>query len=376
MFQETRPDPEFPDDEDRTIMDVCLSSIRSLIRQKIRVTTISRFGKRDGIGVLLFNTRYRSPVVTASPATTTNKNQNRREESGELRQNHGDDDEDEEDEHDVLMGYQTLYSTVHELLPLTPPGIPTVRKIAATLPDFMGERQVDIQAEYACGRLENQENDSNDNDDDTEPSLHQALVRVLRILETSDCVKKDDASKILILTNNDHPLEKYSKTSEIWRILQTTISNIRDHGIDIAVWPVLGARKIVDTRNVNKVGKDHPSIVFSSFDFSKCYNKLKLSSSFSSCLDKEELDHQTWTYSPSETDDDDWVNHLLDERWKKPRRAFRVSLVWPDWKIATTTKNDGDDNDNPFTYMALDFFRLLQTMEMPSKKQIHQQSGR
>jgi hypothetical protein len=48
--------------------------------------------------------------------------------------------------------------------------------------------------------------------------------------------------------------------------------------------------------------------------------------------------------------------------------------VWPDWKNTITTKNN--DDENPDTYMALDFFRLLQTMEMPSKKPIHQETGR
>ena len=61
MFAPVHPDPEFPDGERLSSVQFALQTVQDTVRRKIRQVTVHKSGRRDGLGVLLYNTKYRAP---------------------------------------------------------------------------------------------------------------------------------------------------------------------------------------------------------------------------------------------------------------------------------------------------------------------------
>jgi hypothetical protein len=98
------------DDESikQSAFHVALLVVQSLVRPKIRNTTILKTGKRNGVGVLLYDTKSRTPRIdeTASTAAST-KSRTR--------------DQADDDDDDALYGAlqassNAVISTVHDSL--------------------------------------------------------------------------------------------------------------------------------------------------------------------------------------------------------------------------------------------------------------------
>lgn len=335
MFENTMVDPEFPE-ENISAVSFSLSALQQTIRRKIRAVTIQKTGKRDGVGVLLFNTKRRTPMLMPDSEVEETKEMKSNTKGGNSDDDDDDDDDYydlEEDESEELMYGRTgpQLTTVHELLPLAPPGVATVKRLQAVLEDpFTGNCEIDLKLEYCRVPDEEEEGDT----EQRNPSLLTALSEAISCYKKAACVKKStartkfeeaDSKQIWILTDNDNPV----RDKETARVVQEKASDAKDNGIDLFVWPV-GNRP---------------------FDVSKFYDTIA-----------------SITVVAHEADATEWVR-LLESRFKKTRPAYRVPLLLPNWALKEKTK------DSPQT-IQLDFYNLQQTAKDPTAVQIHQETGK
>jgi hypothetical protein len=310
--------------------------------------TVQKYGKRDGIGVLLYNTKLRPPLVVATAAkkeSATNKSDDDNDDKEE-------DEDDEEPPAQLLYGYNngsSIMSRVHELLALERPGVTAVRQLQKTQEDvFTGECELDLEHEYGP------EVHQNDDADDAEPkassSLHLALEAAVQAFQTSSCVKQrpgkndePDLKYIWILTADPHPTDNGGGG-----VTASVVENIHDNGIAVSVWPVVTDR--------------------STFDATYYTDTLQM------------------TCPRGETGDDtiDDLVFALEKLTKKIRRVFTAPLVLPGETVAP----DDDDGDDETTKkqraagdfrkprLMLDFFTLVRPTEKPKLVPIHQQTGK
>jgi hypothetical protein len=390
MFPAFLPDPdpdldldhysEYPDDEkcqcqcQCSPMDVALAACEKLIRQKVRTMTVFKTGKRDGFGVVLYNTRSREPRKSSTDGDGDGENGDgddlyakKQPPKSPTYNTGGDDDDDEQDEDDdddESVGYarRTVPTTVHELLPLAPPGRQAVLTIksAHTKDPLTGERELDIEQEYGHPAA-----DADAAAPEGEPHLgthplDDAFYQVLQIFANAKCVKKakagggrepssSDTKSVWIFTNNDDPT---AGRSEVLEVLKTKASDFRDMDIEITVWPLptatsASATSAAATDTTTKGGAGQPAFAYETF-----YDEIGAS-------------------TPARGTTVESMQDLLEEltaHFKKTRRAFSAPLLMPDWQQART------DPERPA--VMLDFYRLVKEAATPTSVQIHQETGR
>jgi hypothetical protein len=364
MFPEFLPDPEYPD-EKCSPMDVALAACEKLIRQKVRTSTVFMTGKRDGFGVVLYNTRSRAPRKSSDGdddvdlhTKTTKAPKSPTSDNGD---GDGDDDkeQDGDDDDDESVGYarRTVPTTVHELLPLAPPGKQAVLSIkSAHMKDpFTEERELDIEKEYGHPAAEK---------DGEHPGTHpldDAFYQVMQIFGNAKCVKKpkagepSDMKNVWIFTNDDDPT---AGRSEVLEVLKTKASDFRDLDIEITVWPLPTAATAAAAAAAATVTASAATDAAAdttkgepTFAYEKFYDEIGAS-------------------TPARGMTVESMQDLLEEltaHFKKTRRAFSVPLLMPDWKQTTNPERPA---------VMLDFYRLVQYANTPTNIQIHQETGR
>lgn len=213
-FENTMPDPEFPDGK-ISVVQYGIAAAMTAIRSKLRTVTIQKYGKRDGIGIILYNTKLRKPMEVKDEDT--------------MRE-----DNDDEDEEPLLFGHIGVQpSRVHELLALDRPGTQAVQKLNSTLEDvFTGECELDLKSEYG------------EDQPPAESSLHLALEMAIQTFQKAPCVKQrpskseePDMKHIWILTADANPSG----------INPGVVESVRENGIDVVVWPIVPDRSTFDT---------------------------------------------------------------------------------------------------------------------------------
>ena len=114
-----------------TPMDVSLGIAQQFVRQRIRTVVTHKTGKRDGVGIVLYNTK---PIVGTNDKKHKNIVQTDTSQTNDNDMEGDDDDDDEEtdvddDDDDDEDAPATTANSIHVLLPLQPPGIQQVRTI-------------------------------------------------------------------------------------------------------------------------------------------------------------------------------------------------------------------------------------------------------
>ena len=290
-------------------IDMTLQLIDELLQQRIRTTVTMKTGKRDGVGVILYHTKP-----------------NRSKSSAKLDQK----DDDNEDEG----------STVHELVPLTPPGSSTVRTIRACFQKdpVHGRRIRDLQQEFA---FEKGSNDGTDTPLRISP-LQTALEECLRTFQSSKCVKQQhpaagssplpvsavDTKTIWIFSNRDNSYPDQS------HLIQNVARDVQEHGIQIITWPLLHPQQ------QDSVTFRHDQLLESISTSIPFVNRL---TTLDECLDALEALHQYW---------------------KKLRRSFCCPLLLP------------GANGNASSSIYVDWFRFVQMAKKPNRVPINQQTKR
>ena len=276
------PDPEFPDGDDT--VDAVAWSMTAILQatvSKLRTVTTQKIGKRDGIGVILYNTKYRTPMKFE-------------EDEEEQKDANGEDDDEEEEEEDqdgYVFGNTGLKTTAfHQLLPLERPGVSTVQRLKSTQEDtFTGDCELNLKEEFCA--TEEDEGCAN-------PPIQLALEAAVQAFSQASCVKQRPAKKevpdkkqIWIFSSQDNPIVE----EDVRRILKESASNAHDNKIEVLVWPVV---------------KDPES-----FDADEFYGQV---------LSAE---------APCEDDNScaEFVS-TVEVISKRTRRAFALPLLFPNWR--------------------------------------------
>ena len=330
MFEPVHPDPEFPDDR-LSSMQLALKTVQDTIRKKIRLVTVHKSGKRDGVGVLLYNTKYRLPLVRDEDEE---EDEDKPEATAaDKKKNDINSDDDDDDDDDVVPGmWGPKMSTVHELLPLLPPGIKAIKKLRATEPDIITNKATLDLAEEYCNK-DNGNKELGD-DENSALTLRDALFEAQKCLMDAKCVREgEDRAQIWIVTANDCP---HRSNLDVIPIVQTIVTDLRDRGWEVAVWPVLPPSASSQSS--------------SSWDASHFYDLIGVRT------------------EQQEADDDDspWTASVL----KKTRRSYRVPLLLPNWRASD------DSQDSSAARIVLDLYRLTHDLKIPRGIPFHNQTGK
>jgi len=183
-------------------MDLSLQLAESLLRQRIRDTVTLKIGKRNGVGIMFYNTRALKLNDPADDESTSSTDIS---------------DQEEDDE----------TTNVHVLLALEPPGIQQVKLVRQCI----AKEHRNIQTEFA----------STHNDTPYTAPLQIALEEAIRMFRQATCVRDRpskpndpvDSRSIWILTNREQP---YSAESQGW--IQNVAGDAKEQGIQIIVWPL------------------------------------------------------------------------------------------------------------------------------------------
>jgi len=203
--------------------DWSLKLVLNLLQQTIEQTAIRKTGKRNSVGILLYNTRSGRDNDQKGNTDIGNDNHGEDEDDDDKM----DDEEDETNNHDDEEDEQSPVSekTVHRLLDLTPPGI----KQVLSLRKMLDKKDRDLQKEF-CPVVEE--------DLDCAPlqtALEEATKMFLDVKPKSK--PKDNISdnrSIWIFTNQEDP---YSK--EKARTVETIAIDAKEEKIAIVVLPLV-----------------------------------------------------------------------------------------------------------------------------------------
>lgn len=262
MFQKKTMSANKDDDDDdennepaTTPIDLSIKLIQALLQQTIEQTVIRKTGKRNGIGLLLYNTKSkrgddgekgaRYPGGDNDDNTDANYDDDDDDDDDKMDDEDDDemddemDDEDTDDDNEDLptIQQQQVETTVHMLLDLKPPGVGHVQTLRKLVVDKRRQQQRayrDLQADF-CPSV--------DDPDPTIAPLQTALEESTRMFLNAKCVRDPtknvkgkneyDTKSIWIFTNQTNP---YS--DEKSQLIQNIANEAKEERISIIVWPL------------------------------------------------------------------------------------------------------------------------------------------
>lgn len=316
MFDPVHPDPDFPNDDKISSVQFVVQKIHNAVKQKIRQVSMYHTGKRDSIGVLLYNTKFRLPLSIDETNEAEDKRNTKRE--------NGEQDFDPMND-EILFGvHKSKESTVHELLQLHPPGAKAVFQLRKAVPDIItNEAELDLEKEFCI----------HDTDDDLDDEtnymnmipLRDALSEAQKYIAAATSVKESDYVQIVIVTASDLPTA--DDITPVLPVLQRTVKNLIEHRFEMVVWPMVSE---------------------TSWDASKFYDKIAIPTMIAPIGDDNEVP---------------WSASVL----KATRRSYRVPLLLPNWK---------NKDLNILPKIHLDLYKVTQDLKIPRGVPIHIQTGK
>lgn len=305
--------------------------IQTLMQQTIEQTVIRKSGKRNGVGLFLYNT-----------------NPKRKSRDG---QNHGNDDDiddddkmDDEDDEDDLAGGDSddedvadapnQASTVHELLDLVPPGIQHVQ----TLRDLVENGGRDLKEEFCSAVAEEMARIA---------PLQTAIEDATRKFIAAKCVKDPNKStkgnefdhrSIWIFTNQTNPYPHDS----VMQLVYNVANEAKEQNINIVVWPLFST-----SPSKNDVGGS--SDVFESPFFDKLVSEVVFGRRLQTMTELE-----------------DGLENIT-----RSMRKNRRSYFGPMHILDPSANENGEDSA-----IMIDWYPIIQLAKRPGKVQIDDESKR
>jgi Ku70/Ku80 beta-barrel domain len=380
--------------EENDTMNSTLRLLESIVRAKIRMVTIHKIGKRDGFGVVLYSTKYRTPRRLRNFDDGNDFDIDEATKKEKTRDD-GDDEETDDEDWNEQVSSTELQSTVHEIIPLSPPGVVTVKQIQGAMSDNITcdpKFELDLIPEYKDEYYgKNSADSENDNDQIINNSLQVALHQAIQIFRTAKCVKVPpknntntplDKKQIWILSSNDNPCP----LSQL-PMIQTTAYDAQESNIEILIWPII-------TNDKTKLP---------TFDYSKFYDQIKAYSPLRD-LEQQQEDQECDDENQLQNIIQDAMISCMQQEYKKIRRTLCIPLLLPNWNSSgdnsteenqvkkedqtNTTKIIPDETSSrssntsslnqwpPKSGIMIDVFKLIQPARKPPKVQIHIETGR
>lgn len=187
-----------------TPMNAAIQVCESMLRQKVSHVAISKIGKRDGIGVMLYGQK-------------------------EIAQESDEDDVESDIEESPTEHLSSKNAPFKVILSLAPPGIQQLKNMRACL---VGSTLSHDLQKYC----------PDDDYDDSSRPLRSALHEASKIFASAKCVKrktlsdksKPDSKNLWIFTCRDTPCQNLEEERQH---LLIAAKDAQDNGIDIQVWP-------------------------------------------------------------------------------------------------------------------------------------------
>ena len=184
-------DPNFPEDT-LCPADFVLQKLATFLKAELRQRATWKTGRRNGFGLYLYNTRHvshvewkDSPLAKKQQQDATTAPETKVAAVGVDDNDVMDNDDDDDDEINQDNIYQVdRSSTVHELIPLEPPGIATIMTLKGTQDNGIVDREFDIQQHYVAPP----QDDDNYPHDANNAALQTAFTLAGQILQNSKCV--------------------------------------------------------------------------------------------------------------------------------------------------------------------------------------------
>ena len=233
-------DGRHDDDKEVAPIDLSIKLVQTLLQQTIEQTVIRKSGKRNGVGLLLYNTKSRrhddgkkerENSIQSSDDDTVYDDDKMDDDDDKM-----DDDDGEYDTEDESSKPQPE-TTVHKLLDLEPPGVRHVQTLRTILVDERRQHQKsdrDLHADF-CPSV-----------DDPDPiiaPLQTALEEATRMFLSAKCVRDPtknakgkneyDTKTIWIFTNQANPYSDEKK-----KLIQNIANEAKEQKIGIIVWPL------------------------------------------------------------------------------------------------------------------------------------------
>lgn len=338
-----------------------LSLCQAILQGRIRDTVKYKVGKRNGVGIILFDTKALSSSKSSKSNTPKENNDNDNDNDDDDASSEDDDDNEEDDATPPLH--------VHVLMDLEPPGIASVQTIRQWL-----AQPKEFQSKFGCSKDDSTTTTSHTT---TIPPLQTALEEAMLQFRSAKCVKtfssssgggaqqqqqqQVDTKSIWILTHRECPISDLGAQSR----LQTIARDFHEQEIEIVVWPLLAAEHENDE-------KETPSPPPPPLDMSLFYDSIVTQDVF----EGRRLSHHT---------NDDLEDELegLQSFWKKIRRLYWGPLLLPGQSVVDNTsdnENETDDNDSsslsPNNTIMVDWYRFVQLAKRPTKVQFDQATKR
>jgi len=236
MFQKGKIKAEVDENDNEgskpmTGIELSLKLIQTLLQQTIEQTVIRKTGKRNGVGLLLYNTKTKRDNDTKD-----GKSDDDTVDDDDKMDDEDDDEEMDEDTDDEKSTEPPMETTVHRLLDLKPPGIRHVQTLRNLLLDKRRQTtNVDLKADFCP---------SPDDPDPTIAPLQTALEESTRMFLNAKCVRDPsknakgkneyDTKSIWVFTNQANP---YSKERN--QLIQNIANETKEQRIRIIVWPLV-----------------------------------------------------------------------------------------------------------------------------------------
>lgn len=244
MFAKSSSTPPSP-----SPFDSSLFIMEILMQHTIEDTVVRKMGKRNGVGILLYNTK---PIKPGSKEKNDEKSgtngrgdNNKQKEAEDDDEDEMDDDDedkmdDDDDDEDDDEG-EVPDRLVHELVALAPPGITNVQTVRY-FQHRKEDRDLETEFRPTAEQAKAQEESSS-------TALQLAIETAQRMFLSASCVKdpktasskarigempEKDLRSIWIFTNRATP---YTNT-EATRLIGNVANEAIEAGIEIVVWPL------------------------------------------------------------------------------------------------------------------------------------------
>ncbi len=234
------------DNETMTGIEMSLKLIQTLLQQTIEQTVIRKTGKRNGVGLLLYNTKTKRDSDTKE-GNNGGKSDEDTVDDDDKMDDEDDEDDMDEDTDDEKSASSPMETTVHRLLDLKPPGIRHVQTLRNLLLDKRRQTtNVDLRTDFCP---------TPDDLDPTIAPLQTALEESTRMFLNAKCVRDPsknakgkneyDTKSIWIFTTQANP---YSNEKN--QLIQNIANETKEQRIRIIVWP------LVNPSESNKMDND------------------------------------------------------------------------------------------------------------------------
>ncbi len=369
-------------------MDAALIAAKRLLQHRVHHVATTRTGKRDGVGIVLFN----CPLTNTTSTTTTSTTSGNGNECIH-----------------TLGGYSS--TGVRILIPLEPPGVDQILTIRSfmkqqhsndngngiTTPGS-GENGKSLERELYGHLMSKPEPMGNHEDADPEMeseeqiiSLRSALFQINKILTDAKCVKKstsasidiEDSKTVWIFTNQDDPTHGDEEQREV---MQSVCKDLEENDVAVKLWALPKVTEGAESAG----GMDGEKQKDELFDRGKFYDYITTLDEY----DDDDGYTEERGRDESQHGNDLNLERLLDQfciSWEKTRKAQSIPMYLPDWNTNLTHLNvngnvqpcdengdvsmnhDGHGGEKEQTYpgIMLDIYQIIRIKKKPQPTTIH-----